>query len=769
MSTRHPLHFLIMLFILSVVLLLGFWLTPALLAIPEQSISASGWTEMNGSASGGGISQSPYSDSFELALAEFGGHPIIAWEEEADPYSTDIYVKRWNGMNWVEFSNGSASERGISQNDGESSQPDIITGVGGAPIVAWADNHCGSSDIFVKRWSDNSWVAMGGSAGCGISEMSGDATNPSLVLTPDGPVIAWQQEYYDYYYYTMIPKIYVKRWNGGKQEWEELGAGSASGYGISGSSAGTDPDIVVGADGKPLVAWVDEVPGVIEHSEIYVKRWNGTSWGEFGSGSASGGGVSNDINLSYQPSFVVNLKGNPIVAWESFSSAGGTSQIHLRRWSHNQDAWIEMGNSASGGGVSNGGEDSFNPSVAIHPDGSPVVAWQYGNPLFYRVYVKRWDSSDWVEMGSGSASDGGISSDYSGCAVFPSLAFSSGGMAVVAWESTESCQETGSAQLDRVNDTAIIAAEVYALRYTSCYPLTLAHTGEGSDPVPSPSQSAGCPSGSYLAGEEITLTANPASGWHVAGWAGTDSDTSTAETNTLTMPAGEHTASVAYAGGCYELALTHTGEGSDPVAVPDFTPGCLPGTYEAGRKITVSASPAEGWYVAGWDGTDDDNSTAETNSLTMPDGDHTVSVNYGIAMGFMPIIIAYDAECPKVINEQEPNNDPDQANRLFCIDNRELSIRGLPNDGWDFFSFDTSHLGGIFLEVKDHHGGDPAISLYYDSLDNDPVDWDSDASNGLLIEYDQEQSGRYYIMLYTAAPNPSETREYSLTVRLTSP
>ncbi len=851
MSIHRPLHSLMMLLILSVALLLGLCWSPALLAIPEQNISASGWTEMNGSATGGGISQSPYSNSFELALAEFDGHPIIAWEEEVDSYSTDIYVKRWNGSNWVEFSDGSASGRGISQNDSKSSQPDMMIGVGGMPIVAWADNQCGSSDIFVKRWIGTSWAAMGGSAGCGISDMSGDATSPSLVLTADGPVIAWQQEYFDYYHYKMIPKIYVKRWNGGKQEWEELGAGSASGSGISGDGAGTDPDIVVGADGKPLVAWTDEIPGFTDiDSEIYVKRWNGSSWGEFGSGSASGGGVSNDSDQSRRPSFVVNLKGNPIVAWESF--IGGKTQIHLRRWSHNQDAWIEMGSSASGGGVSNGNEDSIRPSVAIHPDGSPVVAWQYGNPLFYRVYVKRWDGSAWVEMGSGSASDGGISSDYSGCAVFPSLAFSSGGMAVVGWESTDYCQETASSQLDRVNNIDIIASEVYALRYTSCYPLTLTHTGEGSDPVPSPPQSAGCSSGTYLAGEEITLTANPASGWHVAGWSGTNNNTSTAETNTLTMPVGEHTASVAYAGGCYELALTHTGEGSDPapsppqsegcpsgsylageeitltanpasgwrvagwegtdnntstaetntltmptsdhaasvayaggcyiltlehtgegsdpVALPDFTPGCLPGTYLAGQKITLNASPAEGWFVTGWAGTDDDNSMAEANSLTMPTGDHIVSVNYGIAFGFMPIIVAFDVECPRVINEQEPNNNDGQANRISCIDEGELSVRGLPNDKWDLFSFYSNRPGRMTLEVKDHHGGGPAISLYYGSTyENDPVAWDPDASNGLLIPDVQVQSGRYYIMIYTVAPNPSETREYTLTVRLTSP
>ena len=52
--------------------------------------------------------------------------------------------------------------------------------------------------------------------------------------------------------------------------------------------------------------------------------------------------------------------------------------------------------------------------------------------------------------------------------------------------------------------------------------------------------------GQYVAGEVVQLTAAPASGWHVAGWTGTQNDASQAATNTLTMPAAAHSVSVAY-------------------------------------------------------------------------------------------------------------------------------------------------------------------------------------------------------------------------------
>jgi CSLREA domain-containing protein len=82
-----------------------------------------------------------------------------------------------------------------------------------------------------------------------------------------------------------------------------------------------------------------------------------------------------------------------------------------------------------------------------------------------------------------------------------------------------------------------------------CYVLTLTHTGSGTDPVANPGNSATCPAGSYYPDELIQLTADPDPGWIVSGWSGTDQDTTSSLTNELTMPAGDHTATVHYAQG----------------------------------------------------------------------------------------------------------------------------------------------------------------------------------------------------------------------------
>ena len=166
---------------------------------------------------------------------------------------------------------------------------------------------------------------------------------------------------------------------------------------------------------------------------------------------------------------------------------------------------------------------------------------------------------------------------------------------------------------------------------TSCYLLSLSHTGSGSDPVPSPSSSSGCPSGQYNAGESISLTANPSNGWQVGSWNGTVNDSSTSTLNSVSMPASAHSASVNYVQApepCYVLSVSHTGSGGDPVASPSSSSGCSSGQYHAGQSISLTASPNSGWEVGSWSGTSDDSSTSTANGLVMPGSAHSVSVHY---------------------------------------------------------------------------------------------------------------------------------------------
>ena len=94
-----------------------------------------------------------------------------------------------------------------------------------------------------------------------------------------------------------------------------------------------------------------------------------------------------------------------------------------------------------------------------------------------------------------------------------------------------------------------VSADVSGKNFTgqTCYILARSHTGSGSNPVASPSNTAGCPAGRYISGESITLTASPSAGYRVGSWSGTSNDASTSITNSLVMPASAKTVTVNYA------------------------------------------------------------------------------------------------------------------------------------------------------------------------------------------------------------------------------
>ena len=157
-------------------------------------------------------------------------------------------------------------------------------------------------------------------------------------------------------------------------QWEEAGSGSATGGGISDNDGTSSaPSVAAAPDGALYVAWHDD-SDVDEEDEIYVQRWDGNSWEEMGEGSAAGGGISDNDGVSREPSLAIGLDGNPIVAWHDNSPGERNYEIYVRRWGGS--AWVEVGTgSATGGGISGNVGYSTHPSLAISPDGTPYVAW----------------------------------------------------------------------------------------------------------------------------------------------------------------------------------------------------------------------------------------------------------------------------------------------------------------------------------------------------------------------------------------------------------
>ncbi len=140
----------------------------------------------------------------------------------------------------------------------------------------------------------------------------------------------------------------------------------------------------------------------------------------------------------------------------------------------------------------------------------------------------------------------------------------------------------------------------------TCYALTLSHTGQGTDPGAEPTHSDDCPSGQFISGAIIELNgAVPEAGWQIGSWSGTDSDASTASTNSVTMPAAAHSAQVNYTQSEYNLIVTISGSGT--------VTRNNNGPYHFGDVITLTAVPTAGWSFGNWSG----DITGTTNPATI--------------------------------------------------------------------------------------------------------------------------------------------------------
>jgi len=100
-------------------------------------------------------------------------------------------------------------------------------------------------------------------------------------------------------------------------------------------------------------------------------------------------------------------------------------------------------------------------------------------------------------------------------------------------------------------------------------------------------------SGAYYADEVVTLTAYPDPNYRVRAWYGTDNDSSTALTNTVTMTEDKDVAVEFEPIPKYQLAVIAGEHGSvevDPIQT----------SYFDGTVVTLTAIPEQGYYVKGW-------------------------------------------------------------------------------------------------------------------------------------------------------------------------
>ena len=401
--------------------------------LPFQGASQGEWTELGvSSASEGGISNNSTRSGGPFIAVGQDNAPIVAWSD-GEQTNTEIYIRRWDGLDWVEMGQGSASGGGISKTPGDSASPVLAIHHKDSVYIAWVEELILENDfyweIYVLHWDGTAWteVGQGSASGGGVSDGENLALYPQLTVTPNGvPILAWSQTVGTRGY------LYVRYFDG--LDWVEMGQGSASGGGLNNDFYGQNEiAMAINHRGYPTIAWGAGL------CCIFAKQWNGSEWINMGPHSTTLPGIANGdlddqiigISLAIAPDQ------SPIIAYAGRFGQGqisdGTTDVYVLRW--NGSTWEELGQGASfGGGISKTGSAGY-PSISVAPDGTALVAWgEWGNggPENYDIYAKYFNGTNWIEMGKNSASLGGISNNDTR-SLFQSLAISRSGTPIIAW------------------------------------------------------------------------------------------------------------------------------------------------------------------------------------------------------------------------------------------------------------------------------------------------------------------------------------------------
>jgi len=440
------------------------------IAVPAAADpTAQFWDELGGSASSDGLSAAitgvPTGNRQASVVLGPDGRPVVAYAD-----GDTIHVRRWTGTDW-ELIGPRRTSGGL---------PQIVTDAAGRMYLAWRQFAAatGTWEIFLlaRDWNGSTWDELGGSgSGGGITGAEGAAGVPvfSLALGPDGtPYLAYQSTTFTEADFTTqtaglhawTNQIFVRRWTG--SAWAFVGSGREGGgasnalsFKVTGhgtttfvSHNGEQPTLAIGADGRPVVAFIyssffeggnpPEFNG--ENDDIYAVRWNGTAWEPLGPATpitldnvalGAPGGISNSPgwirevghDRLVRPSIMVDRDGIPVLAWGETNFDDGFRYIYVYRF--NGTAWQGL---ASPSGQIDKVAFAYDTALAQGVHG-PIVVWPRGGGDVSWIAVMEYVPSEgrFMALGEGSVSPGiSVPGDR---AFNPRVAVTSAGIPTVAW------------------------------------------------------------------------------------------------------------------------------------------------------------------------------------------------------------------------------------------------------------------------------------------------------------------------------------------------
>jgi serine/threonine protein kinase len=381
---------------------------------PEEPPPPPVWTDLGGSGSGGGVSNTPASSFDCCVILDSSEQPVVAWREYS---GAGIWLRRWSGTRWEDL--GPSAAGGGFGAARKAENPRMARGRGDHLILSWDDDSSGRPQVFMREWDGSEWKSIDGSgSGTGVSRSPGGASLAALATDGGGrPIVAWQENSGGRL------QIFLRRREG--ETWVDLG-GSAAGGGVSDSpGACTWPSLAIDPEGYPGVAWLERDAGGYR---IRLRRWNGKEWGPVLDPPNNTVKPSGNFGWSAdRPSLAFDSKGRALIAW----SSGPPGKSSVRFAFHDGTSWHELDGSATGAPL-NGTANAGEVCMAVDSSGRPTIAWSDASESVRNVYLKRWSGAAWEEV-AGSASGGGLSNSANRYSGGTWLTLSKAGDPVVVW------------------------------------------------------------------------------------------------------------------------------------------------------------------------------------------------------------------------------------------------------------------------------------------------------------------------------------------------
>lgn len=263
--------------------------------------TTTGWAEVAGSASDGGISGHVNVWWPAMALLD-GNQPVVAWERyNALPNEGAIHLRRLEGTAWAEVE-GSATGAGVSSST-ESAQHVVVRSHGSVTHLLWRIT-APQDDLRYRRLTDAFSPAEAVGAAAALRRSG------TLTVSPYGaPYAAWQETT------AQGPKIRAARRE--SSGWKDLGI-------VSGALDAADhPSIAITAQGTVYVVFqAKDALG----TNIHIRRLDGGLWVE--PDGPLPHGISNSAGASTFPQ-TLQAGGRLYVLWEQKTS-DATNATYLR-------------------------------------------------------------------------------------------------------------------------------------------------------------------------------------------------------------------------------------------------------------------------------------------------------------------------------------------------------------------------------------------------------------------------------------------------------